>query len=267
MMTVTTAAATTTMTGVTVSCPVSTMVAGSSTTCKAVVAGTGSYSSAVTWSAVGGSITSGGVVTGSTSATSVTVVATSNQDSTKSERATITLTQPSTVNGVKISCPGSTLPVGKSMPCTAAITGTGNPSLGVVWSTSAGTITQAGVVTAPLKGTTLTLTATSTQDPTKTGSATLQLVPDLAIVNPTFFATPTTIVVSWNLTQTAYSGVNYDEGPGTPYSTTPAATAPSTHASFTFTGLTPGTTYNATIFSTNQWGTVSMQGSATTPLK
>jgi alpha-L-arabinofuranosidase len=253
--------------GVTVSCPASTLVAGSSTTCAASVTGTGSYSSAVTWSATGGSITSGGVLTTSTTATSVTVKATSVQDPTKSGTATIALTQPVAVNSVKVYCPVSTLEYTRSVTCSASVAGTGSPSSAVTWSASTGTITTAGVVTAPATGSSITVTATSTQDPTKSGSVTMALVENLAISNPTFVASTTTIVVSWNLTDYAYSSVSYNSGTGTPTVNTPPATIAMTHPSFTLTGLTPGTTYNLTLTSVNKFAAVSHKLTVTTPLQ
>ncbi len=53
--------------------------------------GTGSYSSAVTWTANGGSINASGLLTTPASTGSVTVTATSTQDATKSGQATITV--------------------------------------------------------------------------------------------------------------------------------------------------------------------------------
>jgi hypothetical protein len=51
---------------------------------NATVKGSGSYSSAVTWSASGGTINSSGLLTAPASASNVTVTATSTQDTTKS---------------------------------------------------------------------------------------------------------------------------------------------------------------------------------------
>jgi len=256
-----------TISGVTVTCPVSTLVAGSSTSCAASVTGTGGYSSALTWSATGGTITPAGVLTASTTATAVTVKATSVQDPTKSGTVTIALTQPVTVSSVKIYCPVSTLPFGRSVTCLASVVGTGNPPSTVTWSTSTGTITSAGVVTAPLSGSKITVTATSTEDPTKSASVTMALVENLAIVNPTFVASPTTIVVSWELPDYAYSSVSYSAGPGTPTANTPPPTIAMTRPSFTLTGLQPGTTYNLTLNSVNKFASVSQQLTVTTPLQ
>ena len=82
-----------TITGVSVSCNPPAVSIGGTSACTATVSGTGSYSSAVTWSLVSapgtGSIGSSGTYTAPGSATSATVKATSNQDATKSGTATI----------------------------------------------------------------------------------------------------------------------------------------------------------------------------------
>jgi acid phosphatase len=59
--------------------------------CTATVQGTGSYSSAVTWTANGGSINGSGLLTAPASVGNVTVTATSTEDSTKSGQATISV--------------------------------------------------------------------------------------------------------------------------------------------------------------------------------
>jgi hypothetical protein len=60
--------------------------------CSATVTGTGAYSSAVTWTASAGTISSAGVLTAPNTSGSVTVTATSVQDSGKSGSATVTVT-------------------------------------------------------------------------------------------------------------------------------------------------------------------------------
>jgi hypothetical protein len=263
----TTAAATPTITGVAVNCSPTTLAAGASEVCAASVAGTGSYSSAVTWSTSAGSITVGGVLTAPATGTSVTVRATSKQDPTKYATANIALTQSAKVSSVELACFATMMPVSRSMPCAATAVGVNNPSPAVTWSASAGSITPAGVLTAPSTGASLVVTATSVQDPTKSASATIAILKTQEILNPTFIVTPTTIVVSWNLTELAYSSVSYNSGQGSPTLTPSPTNIAATHASYTLTGLTPGTTYNATLLSTNKWGSVSQALSITTPLK
>jgi phosphatidylinositol-3-phosphatase len=70
--------------------PVTVSPIGSSQ-CNATVQGTGSYSSAVTWSASEGAINASGIFTAPASAATVTVTATSTQDATKAGQASITV--------------------------------------------------------------------------------------------------------------------------------------------------------------------------------
>ena len=76
---------------VAVSCAPSAVAAQATSQCKATVQGTGSFSSAVMWSAASGSINAAGVFTAPGAAGSVTVTATSAQDTTKSGTASVTV--------------------------------------------------------------------------------------------------------------------------------------------------------------------------------
>jgi hypothetical protein len=319
------------------------------------VTGTGSYTSAVTWSTSAGSITSAGLLTTPTAGTSVIVTATSTEDPTKSGKATITLNQvlamsqlaasvtnttatitwqvnmpagngvgygttpslgqvspynatlsktpsitltglqPSTtyylsafslangqtvsqllsftttsagttVSGLSVKCNSLSIAAGASTGCTAAVKGVGSYSSAVTWSATGGSITSAGLLTAPATGTSVTVKATSVQDPTKSATATVSIVQNIAIVNPIISVTPTTIVVSWTVTQAAHNGINY--GLTTAYgSQTPYQNTSTMNPTFTFTGLTPGTTYKGQLFSYNNSGTATYAISVTTPLK
>jgi hypothetical protein len=66
-----------------------TVNAGATAQCSATVEGTGSFSSAVTWSASAGTISADGVFTAPAAAGPVTITATSTQDKSKSGSATI----------------------------------------------------------------------------------------------------------------------------------------------------------------------------------
>lgn len=81
---------TSTITSVSVSCSPASITTVQTSSCSASVAGTGSYSSGVTWTATDGAITSAGVFTPSAIGTA-TITATSTQDATKSGLATVTV--------------------------------------------------------------------------------------------------------------------------------------------------------------------------------
>jgi hypothetical protein len=176
---------------------------------------------------------------------------------------TLTTTPSGTIAQVSVRCASSSVTVGDTITCTPIVKGTGSYSSAVIWSTSAGTISSTGVLTAPTTGTSVTVTATSTQDSTKSASTTLAVAPTLplAITSTTFFATPTTIVVSWKVTQPSHSGVDY----GVSYSyggNTPWDSNLSTSPTYTLTGLKPGTTYYLLNVSIAKSGAV-----VTSPLK
>lgn len=77
-----------TITSVTVSCSPGSVSTAQTSTCSATVTGTGSYSSAVSWTATLGTITSAGVFTATATGTA-TITATSTADITKSGSASV----------------------------------------------------------------------------------------------------------------------------------------------------------------------------------
>jgi hypothetical protein len=194
-----TASASATVSGVTVSPTTAT----GSTTFTATVTGTNSPPQSVTWSATGGTITSGGVftapaATGSTQ--TITVTATSTFDTSKSGTATVTIAAAvPIVSSVTVSPSTAT----GSTTFTATVNGTNSPSQSVTWSTTAGSVTSGGVFTAPAATTsaqTITVTATSVADSTKSGTATVTiaaLVPTVTSVS----VSPTSATVNGGATQ------------------------------------------------------------------
>ena len=79
-----------------------------------------------------------------------------------------------TVSGVTVSPATAT----GSTTFTAVVNGTGSPSQAVTWSATAGSISAGGVFTAPAQTAsvqTITVTATSAQDGTKSGMATVTI--------------------------------------------------------------------------------------------
>ena len=152
-----------------------TLIGGATQTFTATVTND-SANAGATWTATTGSISSTGVYTAPAviTTTSATVTATSKSDSTKSASATITLTP--------ISVSITTTPVamiGGASQTLAATVAADGASAGVTWSASTGTITTAGVYTAPavITVTSATVTATSKTDTTKSASVTVTLTP------------------------------------------------------------------------------------------
>lgn len=128
---------------------------------------TGSSNKSVTWTATGGSVSTGGLYTAPATAGTYTVTATSAADASKSASATVTVT--SAAVSVTISPTSASVLTGATQQFTATVTGSSNAS--VAWTASAGTISAAGLYTAPATAGTYTVTATSNADTTKSAAA------------------------------------------------------------------------------------------------
>ncbi len=158
--------------------PSAQVTAGGSVSFAATV--TGSANTAVTWTvqegSPGGSITTSGQYTAPATSGAYHVVATSQADPTKASAAAVTVTP---VVAVAVSPPTATVAAGGSLTFTAAVTGTTNTA--VAWSvqeaSGCGSVTQAGVYTAPAVGATCHVVATSSADPTKRAVATVTVTP------------------------------------------------------------------------------------------
>ncbi len=172
-----------TITGVTVSCLPLSILTGGQSQCSASVTGTGSYSNAVNWYAGAGEISSSGLLTAPLTVpagNSIVVAAQSVQDPTKSGQRTVGVSAPSgTVSSVSVSCSPLTVVVNQISQCTATVTGTGSYSHAVNWSTTPGAAINAqGLFVAPATvpgGNTSTVTATSVQNGTKSGTRALTI--------------------------------------------------------------------------------------------
>ena len=153
---------------------------------------TNSPKTAVTWSlspAVG-AISNAGLYTAPASISAsqaVTVTATSAADPTKSATATVNLWPP--VN-VSVAPPTAKLYAAQTQQFTATVTN--SPNTVVTWSLSqaVGTISNAGLYTAPASisaSQAVTVTATSAADPTKSATATVNLWPpvNVSVAPPT----------------------------------------------------------------------------------
>jgi len=155
---------------------------------------TGSSNTAVTWSADGivggnsstGTITSAGLYTAPATASpaSHVVTATSAADNTKSASAAVTVESPVIVSVAPTS---ATVVQGRQQTFTATVTNTSNQQ--VNWSVdgipngsaAVGTITSAGVYTAPNSAAMHTITATSQQDATASASAAVTVVAQVTV--------------------------------------------------------------------------------------
>ena len=179
-----------TVTAVSVSCTPTSIQTGQTSQCSATVSGTGSYSSAVTWAATDGTITSAGVFMPSAAGTAA-ITATSTE-AMQSGSATVTVTAPPTITSVGVSCTPTTVSEGQTSQCTATVQGTGNFDPTVTWAanpSSIGTVNSAGVFTATSAGT-ATITATSTQDSTKSGSGSVAVTSPNPLQHGALVASP-----------------------------------------------------------------------------
>jgi Fe-S cluster assembly iron-binding protein IscA len=214
---------------------------------------TGSSNHSVTWSLSGcsgascGTITPGGLYTAPGTVPNpaqITLTATANADSTKSDTAKITIIPPVAVS---VAPKTATLVTGAQHQFTATVTGTSNTL--VKWSLSGtgcsgsacGTITSAGLYTAPTavpNPALITVTATSVADPSKSGSAVVDIVPPVQVnISPKsatvltgnhqqFTATVTgnaNTSVTWKLAGTGCSGAACGTITSTGLYTAPAA--------------------------------------------
>ena len=162
----------------------------------------------VLWSVAGGeshsgTITSSGVCTAPTEAGTYTVVATNAVDGTYSDSATVTV---SPAVAVSISPNTAFLDLGASATFSATVTGATDTS--VTWSVqqgaAGGTITSGGVYTAPSTEGTYTVVATSVADPTKSASATVNVV---KVETVTVKVSPTTATLDQGASTTFTAGV------------------------------------------------------------
>ncbi len=207
-----------TITGVTVSCSSSSILTNQTVSCSTVVTGTGSYSSAVTWAvspAAMGTMNATGIFTPAQVGTA-TITATSTQDATKSGSASVTVASP--ITSVTVRCLPTSILFTQTSPCTATVTGTGSNGSDVKWSvspTDIGSVSDSGVFTAASLTGTATITATSTQDTTKSGSAPIK-VPGWIALEPMSGGYISSLVVSQGRTAYASMRVGVGRPAGTP---------------------------------------------------
>lgn len=209
-----------TITLVSASCSPTTITSQQTTQCTATVTGTGNYSSTVFWTASpGGTISPAtGVFTADVVpfSTQVTITATSAQATSQSGSTTITVAAAGTVSSVDVTCNPTSVQTGQLTACAATVSGSGSFSTGVNWSASGGSINPiTGLFSSAGPGP-YTITATSQQDSTKSGNATVNVAAGVNNVLP--------IVVDAGPTQNYVNGVFATVTVCTPGSTTQCQT-------------------------------------------
>ena len=148
----------------------------------------GTSNTAVTWSASTGSISTSGLYTAPkvSSTTNATVRATSSADPTKTDSATVTINAATTAPAVSITVSPSSasLQSGNTQQFIASVSNTTNTS--VTWTASIGSISSAGLFTAPTVSTTTSavVRATSTADTTKSAQASITVSPTSTPTSP-----------------------------------------------------------------------------------
>jgi len=173
------------------------IVVGGSITFSASVTGTTSgQSTAVTWSVQetgGGTVTAAGVYTAPAVVGTYHVIATSVADTSKKGTATVTVTA-TPVIAVSVSPQAISVSPNGTASFTAAVTGTSvGQSTAVTWSVQeagGGTVSTAGVYTAPASTGTYHVVATSVADILKTGISTVSI--------GTFTLIPAQRLTTWN---------------------------------------------------------------------
>jgi len=177
-----------TITSVFISPPALGLSVGTQNQFSATVAGTGSFSSATTWSAQRGTVTATGLYTAPATSGTDLVSVTSVQDPTKSATATITVIAAGpvtpTITAVTVSPTSWTLSAGTQKQFTAVVSGTGTFNTNVTWSAQHGSIDIAGLYTAPASGSDV-ITATAIGS-VIAGAASVTVTPSGATTYPGF---------------------------------------------------------------------------------
>jgi hypothetical protein len=151
------------------------MQSGQTSSCTATVTGTNNYSTAVVWGSTDGTIDTNGLFTAPAVnvSTTVSINAASSQDTTKVGTATITVTP---VTAITVTCSPTAIQPRQNSQCIA--TANGSSTTTVNWSSSIGSISIAGLFTAPqvTASTQATITAvTQVSNVTGTSSVTVNV--------------------------------------------------------------------------------------------
>lgn len=239
------AEATVTVPEVTVSVSPSTVTLAQGTKQTFVATVTGAASTGVTWTASGGTITSGGVYTAPSTAGVYTVTAKSTTNTARTATATVTVPMK-----ISVSPATASLNQGATQTFTATVTGSTNKTVNWSVSPGGGSITSAGVYSATGAPGTYTVTATTVATPAASATASVTIKGVVVTVSPAapmvaingtqaFTATvtgTTNTAVTWTSTAGSITGGGVFTAPGTIGSCTVTATSvadPSRSASAT----------------------------------
>ncbi len=258
------------MTNIAVVATPSSITTAQTATCVATVSGTGAYSSAVTWTATGGTITSGGIFTPSGTGTGSCIANSAQAGYTNvSGSAPITITSaPFTITSITVAATPSSITTAQTANCAATVSGTGAYSSAVTWTATGGTITSGGVFT-PSGAGNATCTANSaaagytnisgyaaitvTTAPPVITSVTLACIPSSITTAQTSICTPTvtgtgaysnTVNISVSPAADGTLSATTSVASGTPVTFTPATTGAET-ATITATSTEDSTKYDA----------------------
>ena len=161
------------ITAVSIACTPTSVQSGQTSQCTATVTGTGTFNNAVSWGTSAGTIDANGVFTAQavTAGTTVTITATSIQDTTKNASATVMV---GPVTTITVACTPTAIQSRQNSQCSAFANG--SPTSAVNWSSTSGVVNSTGTYTAPIvpSSTTATITAV-TQIGNTTGSATVTI--------------------------------------------------------------------------------------------
>jgi hypothetical protein len=199
--TITVTATSPVVTSVTVSPATTSSITGGNVSFAATVQGS-TLNKGVTWQTSTGSVTSAGVYTAPASAGTSTVTATSLADPTKFGVATITVTASSVVTSVTVSPATASATTGSTVSFAAVVQGS-TSNKAVTWQASLGSVTSSGLYTAPSTAGTAVVTATSSADGTKSGSASVVISANLTVTSVTISPSPASSTTDGTLQFTA----------------------------------------------------------------
>jgi hypothetical protein len=156
----------------------------------------GTSNPAVTWSVTSGSgtVSTAGVYSAPSTAGSATIRAASAADTTMFATAAVTITAPPAPVSVTVTPSTASVQTGGKVQLNAAVSGSTNTA--VTWSVASGsgTVSSAGVYTAPGTAGSATIKATSATDTTKSATATVTITAPAPVVSISI--TPSTATVS-----------------------------------------------------------------------